>query len=68
MGNADVVIVDEVSMVGETALADIERIAPHALIIYLGDIRQVKPIDSQADVAPGFTRGHKTFELVERVR
>lgn len=68
MGNADVVIVDEVSMVGETALADIEKIAPHALIIYLGDIRQVKPIDSKADVAPGFTRGKKAFELLERVR
>lgn len=70
MALADIVIVDEVSMVDKESLEDIESLATNALIIYAGDISQIKPIDETSEIPSGFTRAieNNTFKLIERVR
>jgi hypothetical protein len=71
---ADIVIVDEASMVNEEALQLIMGYKqPHAKVIFLGDIGQLPPIREKGDPntgkpSPVFSDGKQQVSLVERVR
>lgn len=64
------VIVDESSMLSEQVMQDIETICPYATIIYVGDKRQVRPVEKEYHPeTPFVTRDvDYSIELLERVR
>jgi intein/homing endonuclease len=68
----DLIIVDESSMIGDQLLTNIEeqlKVHPHIQLIYVGDIGQLPPINTEQDEANQLMRGEgeqtesKVFQL-----
>lgn len=74
VAKADIIIIDEASMVNEEALSLImEKKRPNAKVIFLGDIGQLPPIRKKGDPnegkpAPVFSTTDNTAKLITRVR
>ena len=75
IGKADLIVVDEASMLNEQALQEIQKALrknPDAKVIFAGDIGQLPPIREKTDVSAGLDSPVFEIEnkarLVERVR
>lgn len=63
-------VVDEASMLNNQIMSDLESLCSNANIIYVGDKRQIRPIEEQYNpITPFVTRSvDYSIELLERVR
>ena len=63
-------IVDEASMLSDSVMEQIEEMCPMATIIYVGDKRQVRPVEANYNPNTPFVVRNVDYsiELVERVR
>lgn len=66
----DLVVVDEASMLSDELMNDIETLYKNATIIYIGDKRQVRPVEKVYSPITPFIRREVDYsiELLERVR
>ena len=68
LGEFDVVVVDESSMIGEQLFSMIEKYKEEARILYIGDPAQLPPVAEKEDVSMTFTAPEIRVALTEIVR
>ena len=66
----DLLFVDEASMLSDQIMDAIQAICPYATIVYIGDRRQIRPVDKVYTADPPFISRNVDYsiELLERVR
>lgn len=65
---ADIIIVDECSMISQKEIDEINRLKQgKALVVFMGDSGQIEPIES-SDISPIFSNAKHKSTLVQRMR